>query len=107
MEHMVVLLDPGCEVQPTDIPYLDEGPAPRGGSSTPAWPGYSEMTEVEYHVARERVLANFEMHYISELIDRAGANMSKAAKIAGVDRTTLYRLLEKHGLQRDTVIRAS
>ena len=104
MEHMVVLLEPGCEIQPGDIPYLDDAPTPRTGSG---WAGYSEMTEVEYHVARERVLADFEMHYISELIDRAGANMSKAAKIAGVDRTTLYRLLEKHGLQRDTVIRAN
>ena len=107
MEHMVVLLEPGCEIQPADIPYLDDGPGARTGSPGTSWPGYSDMTEVEYHIARERVLTNFEMHYISELIDRAGANMSKAAKIAGVDRTTLYRLLEKHGLQRDTVIRAS
>jgi hypothetical protein len=27
--------------------------------------------------------------------------MSKAARLARVDRTTLYRLMERHGLQRN------
>jgi transcriptional regulator of acetoin/glycerol metabolism len=53
-----------------------------------------------YHPARERVIAQFETHYLHWLIARAGGNMSEAARIAGVDRTTLYRLMERHGLQR-------
>jgi transcriptional regulator with PAS, ATPase and Fis domain len=108
MEHMVVLLEPGCEILPGNIPDLGEGGfgGPPGAKGL-GWTSHEPITGVEYHVARERLLAEFEMHYISDLIDRAGANMSKAAKIAGVDRTTLYRLLEKHGLQRDTVIRGN
>jgi len=33
-------------------------------------------------------------------VARATGNMSKAARLAGVDRTTLYRLMEKHQLVR-------
>jgi transcriptional regulator with PAS, ATPase and Fis domain len=60
----------------------------------------------KYHVARDKVLADFELRYLNWLVERAGTNMSRAAKLAGVDRTTLYRLMEKHGLQRDTIIKA-
>ena len=57
------------------------------------------------HVARERLIATFEQGYLGWLVDRAGGNMSRAARIAGVDRTTLYRLMEKHALHRDTRIK--
>jgi len=46
------------------------------------------------------VIAQFERQYLTWLVNRASGNMSKAARIAGVDRTTLYRLMERHGLQR-------
>jgi len=104
MEHAVVVLEPGAEIQPNDIPFLDDG----GGSA--GFGGASlgiDLADLEYHVARERVLTDFELQYLSSLIDRAGTNMSRAAKIAGIDRTTLYRLMEKHGLQRDTVIKSA
>jgi DNA-binding NtrC family response regulator len=108
MEHTVVLVEPGVEIQPDDIAHLDEGPHGDGahGVLNGLKSFYPSDFELEYHAARERVLAGFEQSYISNLIDRAGANMSEAARIAGVDRTTLYRLMEKHGLQRDTVIKS-
>jgi len=49
-----------------------------------------------YHPAKEAVLAQFEKEYLASLVARADRNMSKAARLAGIDRTTLYRLLEKH-----------
>jgi DNA-binding NtrC family response regulator len=54
-----------------------------------------------YHVAKEQVLANFEKEFVTRLVARASGNMSRAARLANVDRTTLYRLLERHGFRRD------
>jgi len=49
------------------------------------------------------LLAEFERRYLSQLVKQAGRNMSRAARIAGVDRTTLYRLMDRHGLHRRSV----
>ena len=49
---------------------------------------------------RERVIAQFERQYLTWLVSRATGNMCEAARIAGVNRATLYRLMERHGLQR-------
>lgn len=107
MEHAVVLLDPGSDIQPQDIPFIHEdgSVAQELSVSGEAMSFTEKILEEKYHSARDRVLAEFERSYLSWLVNHADANMSKAARIAGVDRTTLYRLMEKHGLQRDTVIK--
>jgi hypothetical protein len=38
---------------------------------------------------------------VTQLVARASGNMSRAARLASVDRTTLYRLFERHGFRRD------
>jgi DNA-binding NtrC family response regulator len=96
VEHMVVLLEPGAEITPEEIPALGERPAEQPAAWTP--PGVS--TEEPYYAARDRLVAEFELHYLTQLLTQAGGNMSRAARAAGVDRTTLYRLMERHGLDR-------
>jgi DNA-binding NtrC family response regulator len=54
-----------------------------------------------YHAAKDRVVAQFEREYLTRLVSRAGGNMSKAARLASIDRTTLYRLMDKHSFHRD------
>ena len=50
------------------------------------------------------MLAQFERHYLEQLVVLAEGNMSRAARIAGVDRTTLYRLMERQGLHRKLLV---
>lgn len=106
VEHAVVVLRAGSEIEPADIPYMDDALR-----KTDLWSDPARLTqglglaEVDYHTARERIMAEFELQYLREIMSKSGSNMSKAAKIAGIDRTTLYRLFQKHGLHRDSAIR--
>jgi len=91
-------VEPGAEIRPEDLQLTGEA-SPAAGGSNPA-SLISTLLEESYHAARDRVIAQFERQYLTWLVNRASGNMSKAARIAGVDRTTLYRLMERHGLQR-------
>jgi DNA-binding NtrC family response regulator len=103
IEHAVVLVEPGIEIGSNHLPFLngDSAPALSERAALGTIPAYEEEA---YHVARDRVIAEFELRYLTGLVQRAAGNMSKAARLAGVDRTTLYRLMEKHGLQRETIM---
>ena|SRR5688572_14121347 len=104
IEHAVVLLEPGCEIRPDDLPAMGNGPVPTGSTPSVSVMPFDELGDGTYHGVREKVLNEFELGYLNWLVDRARGNMSKAARIAGVDRTTLYRLMEKHGLHRDSIL---
>jgi len=95
IEHVAVLAEPGMPLHPEDIPMGDD-PAPLPtATSFPAG-----MLDEAYHLAKDRLVTYFEREYLSRLVARAGGNMSKAARLASIDRTTLYRLMEKHGEHR-------
>ena len=99
IEHMAVLVEPGQEIKPNDIPIYDDGAAATASPVAGGLPA-SIMSE-GYHLAKDKLVAHFEKEYLTRLVLRAGSNMSKAARLASIDRTTLYRLMEKHGFRRD------
>src|SRR5690348_1047745 len=98
IEHGAVVVEPGAEIRPDDLHLTGDTAAAETGSNPASL--ISTLLEESYHAARDRVIAQFERQYLTWLVNRASGNMSKAARIAGVDRTTLYRLMERHGLQR-------
>jgi DNA-binding NtrC family response regulator len=49
--------------------------------------------------ARDEVLRRFERRYLVELLARHPDNLSAAARAAGVDRVTLYRMMVRSGLR--------
>jgi DNA-binding NtrC family response regulator len=50
-------------------------------------------------VARAYTLSNLEREYIEQVLENVNGNKSEAAKVLGVDRTTLYRKLEEYKLK--------
>jgi len=101
MEHAVVLLDPETDLGPDDIPEMDGGiPEEIGAGGLLS----ASVLERPYHEARDLVIAEFERQYLREIVGRADGNMSEGARLAGVDRTTLYRLMQKHEISKDDIL---
>jgi transcriptional regulator of acetoin/glycerol metabolism len=59
-----------------------------------------------YHESREQVIAWFESAYARWLVQRANGNISAAARMAGVERTTVYRLMQRCGVVRAEEVHA-
>ena len=57
----------------------------------------------DYHTAKQALIDRFERRYLASVVARAGGNMSKAARHAGIDRTTLYRLMDKHEISKESL----
>jgi DNA-binding NtrC family response regulator len=55
-----------------------------------------------YHEAKDALLATFDREYCTDLLERAGGNVSEAARIAGVERKYLYKILERAGLRSES-----
>ncbi len=61
----------------------------------------SARADRPFQEAKADVVSRFEKDYLTDLMHRAGGNVSQAARIAGLERKYLYRLLERAGLRGD------
>ncbi len=102
IEHAVVMLEPTTEIHAAQLPF-DMLPVPRERDGSGVDIGGEN--EPGYHEARDRLLETFDREFLRRAITKAGGNVSKAARRAGIDRTSFYRLMGRHGLKPDVADR--
>ena len=101
MEHTVVILPHGTAVvEPEILPFKELASSMEGRE--PGAAAYPLHTD--YHSAREILLSDFEQTYLRAIVRKANGNLSDAARLAGVDRTTLYRLMDKHDFRKGDLV---
>ncbi len=102
IEHAIVLAEDRDVIEESDLHVAGQAHFARSGPQ-PYAPEPGTPTG-PYHETRERVMTRFEMDYLSQVLQETGGNVSEAARVAGVNRATLYRLLERHGLTKGDVL---
>jgi transcriptional regulator with GAF, ATPase, and Fis domain len=97
MEHAVILCT-GPELLPEHLPRpLQAGPARRGGGGGGGG-GAAVPARRPLRQLREEWLAPLERRYLVELLADCDGNVRRAARKAGIDAVTMYRLLRKRGV---------
>jgi transcriptional regulator of acetoin/glycerol metabolism len=87
----------------TEVPATPRAwwpPADRTQDDTTA-PLTLHLADASYHSARKSVIAQFESRYVRWLVRKTRGNISEAARVAGIERATVYRLLQRLGRDRD------
>ena len=97
LEHTIeraVLLGKGAVIGTDDLP-----------------PAMAKKAELEIlmvqGIAKQFTLADLEREYIGKVLESTQGNKSEAAKMLGVDRTTLYRKLEEYKIKLNRVCPAA
>jgi DNA-binding NtrC family response regulator len=83
----VALAAPGATFD--QLPLLLRA-ATRGPEAAPI-----ARADIGYHEAKSALLTRFEKEYLADLLRRAGTNLSQAARLAGLERKYLYKVLER------------
>lgn len=109
LEHLVTvgsMPDFGDHVPDTGtsprIPYrMDSATPPRLDGNVD---GFEDLQYLPLRAAKAELIRRFEHQYISQLLVATGGNVAEAARLAHVDRVTLFRTLRRMG-QRSPRIR--
>jgi DNA-binding NtrC family response regulator len=76
------------------------------GSSADAHAGTSSISEMNFKAAKARAIEDFERRYVSDLLQRTDGNITRAARLAGQDRSAFGKLARKHGAAPSSLVTA-
>jgi DNA-binding NtrC family response regulator len=91
-------LAPDAEALDPVLLGLDELAAPRAVGTRPDAVPLGVDPSLQFKEAKESLIQAWEREYVTALLEKAGGNVSLAARRAGIDRVYLHRLMKKHGL---------
>ncbi|SDY05532.1 regulatory protein, Fis family [Lysobacter enzymogenes] len=110
LENLVLRLCMHCDERVLDLAQLAQAvPAIWGGAApTPAaqplaaraYGQDDERGESGFAAAKRRAIELFEYGYLTELMRRAGGNVSRAALLSGTERRQLGKMLKRYGIER-------
>jgi DNA-binding NtrC family response regulator len=86
--RMTVVLSPTRIIEPADLWPRQAEPA-----------AAAEPYNVAFRELRKRVLLRFEADFVARVLGAAGGNVSKAARLAKIDRKHLWRLIQRTGIR--------
>jgi two-component system, NtrC family, response regulator len=89
---------PPAAGQPDPVPPCRTGPRPLPGPELPTAPAGGGGSLPTLKQAREESITAMERRYLLDLLPRTQGDLARAAEIAGLSRSQLYRLLQKHKL---------
>jgi DNA-binding NtrC family response regulator len=92
LERAVTLTPADAPLDATTLGLMLPSLEPRRSSASIVDPS------IPFHEAKSRLIDTWERDYVRSIVERAGGNLSLAARNSGMSRMSLYRLLEKHGL---------
>jgi len=90
-----VVLGRGRFIRPADLPENFHQSAPPRRDEGRA------LADLPYKQAKAVALAEFDRRYLSELLVRADGIVSRAARLAGMDRSNFRRVLKKYDLEAE------
>ncbi len=96
LQNFVRRLAVFCPVELVEMSHLRQAEGGRSHRSSRASGGLGESL-APYKQAKAKVLDDFTRRYLEQVLERTGGNVSKAARISGIERVSLQKIMKRMG----------